>query len=229
VEVSETNYVGTINLAEACYHEVPSFKQFIFAGTSEEYGMALRDKTKKISENSELQPNSPYAVAKVASDMYLKYMHSAYQFPYTILRPFNTYGRTDNTHFFIERTITQMLNADTVHLGDSEAIRDWLYVDDHVDGYLKSLGNKKAIGEEIQLCTGKGYTTKETAELIATLTGFKGKIIWNSTPKRPLDAPILIGDNSKAKRLLSWEPKYTLTEGLAKTINYWKSVKTNSN
>lgn len=229
VEVSETNYLGTINLAEACYREAPSFKQFIFAGTSEEYGMVLKDKSKKILESSELQPNSPYAVAKVAGDLYLRYMHAAYQFPYTVLRPFNTYGRTDNTHFFIERTITQMLNADTVYLGDSEAIRDWLYVDDHVDGYLKALDNKKAIGEEIQLCTGKGYTTKETAEIIAKLTSFEGKIIWNSTPMRPLDAHILIGDNSKAKKLLSWEPKYSLTEGLTKTINYWKETKTHDN
>ena len=60
-----------------------------------------------------------------------------------------------------------MLKQDKVYLGDPDTVRDWVYVDDHVQGYLKALGNKKAIGQEIQLCTGKGYTTKETAELIA--------------------------------------------------------------
>ena len=222
IEVTETNYLGTINLAEACYREVPHFKQFIMAGTSEEYGMTLTDKHKKLTEDSPLHPNSPYAVSKVAADLYLRYMHEAYNFPFTILRPYNTYGRKDNSHFFVERTITQMLKGDTVHLGDKTTIRDWIYVDDHVDAYLKALGNGRTIGEIIQVCSGKGYTTEATANIIAKLTNFKGKIIWNATPRRPLDARILIGDNSKAKKLLGWMPKYNLEMGLKKTIGYWK-------
>ncbi len=225
IEISDTNYIGTINLAEACYREVPGFSQFIFANTSESYGMTLKSKSGKLTEESEFNPNSPYAVAKVACEMYLRYMGQAYRFPYTAMRPFNTYGRKENAHFFIERTITQMLAGETVHLGDPETVRDWLYVDDHVDGYMKALGNKKAVGESINLCTGRGYTTKETADIIAKLAGFSGKIVWNSTPRRPLDARILIGDNSKAKKLLGWEPRYQLEEGLGKIIEYLKSKK----
>ncbi len=222
IEVTETNYLGTINLAEACYREVPHFKQFIMAGTSEEYGMSLKNTKEKLVETSLLHPNSPYAVAKVASDTYLNYMRQAYKFPSTILRPFNTYGRRSNNHFFIERTITQMLTGKRVYLGDKDTVRDWVYVDDHIDAYTKALGNKEVIGETIQICTGKGYTTEKTANIIAKLTNFKGEIIWNSTPKRPLDAQILIGDNSKAAKLMNWKPKYSLEEGLKKTISYWK-------
>jgi nucleoside-diphosphate-sugar epimerase len=222
VEVTQANYIGTINLAESCHRYVPNFKQFIFAGTSEEYGTTSLTKKDILKEESALSPNSPYAVAKVASDMYLKYMHIAYDFPVTILRPFNTYGRTDNKHFFIERTITQMLSNGEVHLGDPAAVRDWLYVDDHVDAYLKALGNKKAIGETINICTGTGYTTKETADIIAKLTYFKGEVHWKSTPSRPLDAKVLIGDNKKAKKLIGWEPKYTLEEGLKRTVEHWR-------
>ena len=224
IEVAETNYVGTINLAEACYREVPHFKQFIMAGTSEEYGMTLKDRRKKLTEDSPLHPNSPYAVSKVASDFYLRYMYEAYNFPFTILRPYNTYGRRDNSHFFVERTITQMLKGKKVYLGDKSAVRDWIYVDDHVDAYVKALGNTKVVGETIQVCTGKGYSTEETATIIAKLTGYRGDIVWNATPKRPLDAPILVGDNSKARKLLGWEPKYTLEEGLKKTIEHWNKV-----
>ncbi len=223
IEVGETDYLGTVNLAEACYRNANNFKQFIFAGTSEEYGTTLKDKSEVLTEESELNPNSPYAVAKVASDLYLKYMHKAYNFPFTVLRPYNTYGRKNNAHFFIESTISQMLKQGEVYLGDPSAVRDWMYVDDHVDGYLKALGNEKAIGEVIQLCTGKAYTTKETAELIAKLTDFKKNIFWNSTPRRPLDAYVLRGDNSKAKMLLGWEPKTNLEEGLKKTIDYLKN------
>ena len=225
IEVNEANYLGTINLAESCYRDVPHFKQFLFSGTSEEYGLALEKKEDKINEGTELKPNSPYAISKVASDLYLRYMGMAYRFPYTILRPFNTYGRKDNKHFFIERTISQMLRNPNgkIYLGDPDTIRDWVYVDDHVDAYLKALGNVKAIGEVIQFSTGKGYTTKETAELIAKLTDFRGEIVWHATPERPLDARILIGDYSKVNGLLGWEPKYGLEEGLKKTIEYWRS------
>ena len=223
IEVTEADYLGTINLAESCYRDVPHFKQFIFAGTSEEYGTTLQDPKHKLNEDSALSPNSPYAVAKVASDLYLRYMYLAYKFPYTIIRPYNTYGGINNTHFFVERAVTQMLSQETVSLGDPDAVRDWVYVDDHVEGYLKALGNPKAIGESIQLCTGKGYTTRETAELIAKLTGFKGRIHWNTTQKRPLDAKVLIGDNSKAKQLLGWEPKVSLEDGLKRTIDHYKN------
>ena len=224
IEVTEANYLGTVNLAEACYREVPHFKQFIMAGTSEEYGMTLTDRNKKLNEDSALHPNSPYAVAKVASDLYLKYMNEAYNFPFTIMRPYNTYGRRENAHFFVERTITQMLKGDVVRLGDKSTVRDWIYVDDHVDAYVKALGNKKAVGQVIQICSGKGYTTEETAKIIAKLIGFKGRIVWDSTPRRPLDAKVLIGDNLRARRLIGWKPKYTLQEGLKKTIKYWTEI-----
>lgn len=224
IEVSEVNYIATANLAEACYREVPNFKQFLLAGTSENYGMSLKGNNTKLTEESELVPNSPYAVAKIASEYYLRYMGLAYSFPYTIMRPFNTYGRTDNSHFFIERTITQMLKGGDVTLGDPNTVRDWVYVDDHVNGYLRALGNKNAIGQILNIGTGKAYTTKETADIIAKMIGYKGRIKWNTTPKRPLDAAFLIGDSAKAKRLIGWEAQYTLEEGLKKTIEYWRGA-----
>ena len=220
-EVSNANYLGSVNLAEACRQE-GNLKTFITAGTSEMYGMTLTNRYSYLDERDKLTPNSPYAVAKAAFSSYLKYMHMAYGFPFIEMRPFNTYGRKKNTHFFIERTITQMLTGKEVRLGDKSAIRDWLYVDDHVEGYLKALKSSKAIGESINLCTGIGYTTEETASIIAKMLDFKGTIKWNSSDCRPLDAKILIGSNTKAKMLLNWEYKYHLPEGLKKTIDYWR-------
>ena len=229
IEVSEVNYLGSINLAEACRQEANNLKQFMVAGTSEEYGMSITSNDKKLSESSKLIPNSPYAVAKVAVDNYLNYMGLAYDFPYTIMRPFNTYGRIDNKHFFIERTITQMLTQNKVYLGDPEAIRDWVYVDDHVDAYVKALGNDKAIKETFNICSGVGYTTRETAEIIAKLIGFKGETMWMQTPPRPLDAKVLIGDNSKAITYLGWKQQYSLEVGLRKTIDCWENIIQKSN
>jgi len=223
IEVMEANFMGTINLAEACLREVHTFKHFLFAGTSEEYGN--QEKT-PVVETAELHPNSPYSVSKVAADKYVRYMRDAYEFPVTVLRNFNTYGRKDNTHFVVERTIVQMLEGKTVRLGDPTPIRDLIYVDDHVNSYLTCLENEKAMGETINFCTGRGVSVGEVVEKISEIVNFKGEILWNCIPKRPLDIAVLVGDNRKAKQLLNWQPQYTLEEGLKLTVEYWKEALT---
>ena len=220
IEVIETNFLGTVNLAESCLREVPHFKHFLFAGTSEEYG---NQKNVPIKETSELHPNSPYAVSKVAADEYLQYMRDAYDFPVTILRNFNTYGRRDNTHFVVERTIAQMLQKKTVRLGDPTPIRDFMYANDHVNSYQTCLGNGKAMGGIFNFCTGRGVSIAQLTELIKELTDFEGDVVWDTIPKRPLDIAVLVGDSSKAKQLLGWEPKFTLEKGLKLTIDFWRN------
>lgn len=227
-EVIQINHLGTVNLAESCLRETPHFKHFLFASTSETYGNGPSPRTEETPQN----PNSPYAVSKLASEKYLLYMRDAYNFPVTILRNFNTYGRKDNTHFVVERAIVQMLQDPVVRLGDPTAIRDLMYVDDHVNAYLACLGKEAAKGEVFNFCTGRGVSIKELAGRIATLTHFAGEIQWNSIPARPLDIQELVGDYSKAKKSLGWEPKYTLEEGLKLGVSYWTSkvgVKTPSN
>ena len=142
-EVMGTNLYGTINLAESCLREVPSFKHFLFASTSETYGNGPVPKTEDTKQN----PNSPYAVSKHAAEKYLLYLREAYDFPTTIFRNFNTYGRKRNTHFVVERIISQMLDNKEIRLGDPTPVRDFLYVDDHINSYKTCLNNDKAKGE----------------------------------------------------------------------------------
>lgn len=219
-EFLDTNLQGTVNLSEACLREIPHFRHFLFAGTSEEYGNQAKF---PIEENAELRPNSPYAVSKVAADNYLRYMHEAYDFPVTILRPFNTYGRKNDMHFVVERIIYQMLQNSTIQLGDPTAIRDFMYVNDHVNAYLTCLENPKAIGDVFNFCTGYAVSIKELAELLSKLTHFSGEVLWGTIPARPLDINKLFGSYEKAKKVLGWQPKCSLEEGLKKTIEFWKS------
>lgn len=218
-EVIETNFLSTVNLAEACLREIPHFKHFLFASTSETYGNGPSPK----NENTRQNPNSPYAVSKIACEKYLLYMRDAYGFPMTIHRNFNTYGRKDNTHFVVERTIVQMLREDIVKLGDPTPVRDFQYVDDHVNSYLTCLDNPKAKGEVFNFCTGRGTSIKQLVDLISKLTNYKKEIIWNTIPARPLDIKELVGNYTKAKQLLGWKPKFTLDEGLRHTVEFWKN------
>ncbi len=216
-EVLDANLGGTINLAEACLREIPHFRQFLFASTSETYGNGPVPK----SEATEQRPNSPYAVSKLAAEKYLFYMRDAYGFPVTVLRPFNTYGRKDNVHFVVERIVVQMLNGGSLELGDPEPIRDLLYVDDHVNAYLSCLGNERAIFEVFNFCTGRGISVGRLVDLLRDITGFRGDVFWNTIPQRPLDINTLIGDNSKAERILGWRPTVRLEDGLRVTVEYW--------
>jgi len=219
-EIIEVNFYGTVNLAEACLHYIPHFKQFIFASSSEVYGN--QDKF-PISENFTPKPNTPYAISKFASEKYLIYLHNAYNFPITIMRPFNTYGRKKNRHFIVERIITQILEGkNVINLGNPDAIRDLMFVEDHVNAYLKVLDNPKARGETFNFCTGRKVSIKQLVEIINDLVNWGGRVAWNTIPHRPSDISCLIGSWKKAKKILNWEPKWKLEDGLLQTIEYWR-------
>jgi len=217
-EVMEVNLTGTLNLAEACLREVAHFRQFLFASTSETYGNGPVPKTEETPQH----PNSPYSVSKLAAEKYILYMRDAYGFPVTVLRPFNTYGRKDNTHFMVERMVVQMLRGDVVKLGDPTPVRDLIYVDDHVGAYLSCLGNEKAIGEVFNFSSGRGITVQGVLDLLKQIIGFRGEIIWDTIPRRPLDIQILCGDSAKAAKILGWHPTVTLEKGLRLTVDYWR-------
>jgi nucleoside-diphosphate-sugar epimerase len=218
-ETIKTNLLGTVNLAEVCT-KFPDIEQFIFASSAEVYGVS-KNKIKKESDG-ELVSNSPYAVSKLAAEKYLIYLYKAFDFPITIFRPFNSYGRKRDTWFVVERIITQMLKGDTCYLGDPEPVRDLLYVEDQLTAYLYALGNSKAIGEIFNISSGRGVSIGELAEKIRDLTRFKGKIVWSTLPKRALDIQVLIGSNEKIKRVLGVPEPIPLEEGLKRSIKYWK-------
>ena len=111
-----------------------------------------------------------------------------------------------------------------IKLGDPTPFRDFVFEDDLLSAYILAAesNNKKILGESINIGTGKSLTIKQLAEKIRKITGYKGKIKWNSFPKRALEIPKIEVDNSKAKKLLKWKPKYTLDQGLKITASYNK-------
>ena len=222
-ELMETNFLATVNLAESAMRDDDNLRQFIFAGTSECYG---NQTDFPIKEDARFYPNSPYGVSKVAAVKYLRYMYDAYHFPVTIIFPFNSYGNVLRTHFVVEKILSQMLNGDKeVHLGDPEPVRDFVYGTDHANGYVKALGNKEAIGETFNICTGEGIKIKDLAQKCAEMTYYQGDIVWGTIPARPLDIMTLIGDNTKASKILGWKPLVGLDEGLKLTIKQLKEKK----
>ena len=222
-EVLDTNFMGTVNLAELCMRNIPNFQQFIFASSAEVYGTCKQ--LDKKESNLGVKPNSPYSISKYASEKYLTYMHEAYNFPATIFRFFNSYGRKHDRWFVVEKIIYEMLRKKKCSLGDPEPVRDFLYYTDQLEAYLAALENKKSIGQIFNVSSGSGVSIKELANKIAKLTNFSGKVEWRSMPRRPLDIMHLVGNNEKIQRILKVPKPISLDEGLKKTIKWWRDVK----
>lgn len=221
-EVSEVNYVGTVNLAEANRKYNPNLKLFVMASTMETYGH--QDPLKgAFTENTVQKPMAPYAVAKIACEYYLRYMEYAYKFPFTIFRQTNAYGRTDNDFFVVERIITQMLDGKECNLGEPEPVRNFIWIDDLIDLYKVTLQKYDDARGNV-FCTGpdNGITIRELAEMVREKTGFDGTINWHTIPKRPGEIYYLNSTPKKAKKVLGWEPKVGLSEGLDRTIEIWR-------
>lgn len=224
-EVFNVNFLGVVNMAEAARRGLPNLKRFIFSGSVEEYGIQTKF---PIKESAELHAASPYAVAKIASEKYLRYLFDAYGFPAIIFRNANSYGRRYNHQFVIESIIYQMYKGKSpIKLGNPIPVRDFVFEPDLLSAYVLATesNNKKILGESINIGTGKAITIRDLAKKIAKITGYKGKIKWNSFPKRQLEIPRLQIDNAKAKKLLKWNPKFSLCEGLRITASFYAPKK----
>lgn len=223
VSFQSVNYDGTVNLIEKA-KDLPNLELFVFASTMETYGAVPKAEWKPFDEKTTQYPNAPYAVAKVGCEYYLQYAKRSYNFPFTILRQTNTYGRKDNDFFVVEQIITQMLkNPDEINLGYREPYRNFLYINDLIELYSTVLKNVDLAKDEI-FCTGpdNAIQISKLASLIAEKLNWHGKINWGTKPKRVGEIYYLNSTAEKAKRILGWEPKVSLEEGLDRTIQIWK-------
>lgn len=220
-EVTETNYVGTINLAEAALRECPNLKRFVYASSMETYG--FQDKREAFVETDEQRPACPYAVAKVAAEKYLQYLHYAHKFPAVSFRQTNAYGRKENDYFVVEAILTQMLRGGEVNLGDPRPVRNLLFIDDLVALYKTVMFFKSTVIDGHVFNTGpdNGVSICALANLCANVTGWEGKFNWYTRPLRPGEIFYLNSSAQKAKDMLGWEPKVGLEDGLARTAALW--------
>ena len=229
------NYLATLNLAEAAL-EIKNFEKFIFASTMETYGwQPIR---KPFTENLPLHPDSPYALSKVAAEKYIQMLNRSFGFPAIILKLCNTFGRKNERGYIVEYLITEMLKGKSPQVGTPEAVRDLMYVSDHVSAYLKALeftlpgpkeikriSEKNPIAFTFNIGNGYEFTIREVAQKIGKMIGFEGEIktgFPKDYPWRPSVAPYLSLNASYAHQLLRWRPEVSLEEGLQKTIDYWK-------
>jgi dTDP-glucose 4,6-dehydratase len=230
-EYQQANFIGTMNVAHSLLElQDPQTRKLIAASTAEVYGIQSQG---LLTEDLPLLPSSPYAVSKAAGDLYLRMMFNSFDLKGTVLRPTNSYGRKFDPSFIVEYLVTQMLKGQKIYIGSPDSVRDYMYVDDHVEGYALAMRNPKANGQVYNVGTAVGTSNKELAFMIADKIGFaKGDVVLGSYPPgypyRPhvSDQPSILLDSTKIRKELNWTPKVSLSDGLDKVIAHFrKSIK----
>lgn len=220
------NFVGTCNLIHAILKRAPSAR-LVAATSAEVYGWQAREPVK---ENARLCPSSPYGVSKAAADEYIQMAMRVYGLRATVLRCNNTYGRKEDSKFFIEYAISSMLRGEPVYVGTPGHIRDYMYVDDHLNAYLLAMENNDAVGNVFNVSPGNPISNIEVIKRIAKILGFTKEVVTGSYPPgypmRPgrVDTDYIVLDSSNIRARLGWKPTVTLDEGLKRTIELWKKV-----
>ncbi len=216
VETVETNLLGTMNILEACRK---TGAKLIHTSTSEVYGTALQV---PIDENHPLQAQSPYSASKIAADKLVESYYRSFDVQTVTVRPFNTYGPGQSNRAVIPTIITQALAGNVVKLGNLEALRDFTYLDDSVEGFLSAGLTELWNGETYNLGTGEEVSIGSVAELIFKLMGRNPEIEVEAQRIRPEKSEVmrLISNNQKAKDMLRWQPRVGMEEGLRRTIEW---------
>lgn len=230
---SQINYVGTVNLIESS-KDLSNLKLCIFSSTMETYGWQPESDLIKehkpftlpvFNEETAQNPNAPYAVAKMACEMYFKYAKRAYNYPFCAIRQTNSYGRVDNDFFVVEQIISQMLkNPNEINLGYKDPYRNFLFIEDLVDLYEVILSKHEQAEGEI-FCAGpnNAISIANLVYIIANKLDWNGTVNWNTKPARPGEIYVLNSTPEKATKLLGWYPKTQLSDGLDKTIDIWRN------
>lgn len=216
-EVVEANVIGTLNVLMAA--RTHKTARVIHTSTSEVYGTALRI---PIDEDHPLQGQSPYSASKIGADKLVESFVRSFDVPAVTIRPFNTYGPRQSARAVIPTIISQALTRDTIFLGDLTPTRDFTYVADTADGFVRAATAEGVIGETMNLGNDREISIGELAQLIIKLTGRNVELKTDPARMRPTGSEVrrLHADNRKAKTKLEWAPRTSFEVGLHNTIEW---------
>ena len=213
----EINTKGTLTLLNLCLDS--NIKKFINSSSSSVYGKV---KYLPFDEEHPTNPVSPYGVSKLSAEHYCKVFYEVYGLKTINLRYFTIYGPRMRPDLAISIFTRKALQNKSIEIfGDGSFTRDFTYVEDVVDLNMKCLRSNNADGETINVGSGERITILELAKKIIKINKSKSKIVFSDRKKGDMEHTL--ADISKAKKLLGYDPKYGLDEGLRKFSEWMKN------
>jgi NAD dependent epimerase/dehydratase len=217
----DTNIIGTLNMCQAARENGVS--RFLHTSTSEVYGTA---QYVPIDEKHPKQPQSPYSASKIGADAMAMSFYHAFNFPVTVIRPFNTYGPRQSARAIIPTIITQIIAGQkTIKIGDLTPTRDMNYVKDTCNGIVLIAEHDNTIGKEINICSNSEIAMGEILNKIKNIMKSKLDCKSESQRIRPVGSEVyrLFGDNSLIKELTGFNSEYSMDQGLKLTCDWFIS------
>jgi len=215
--IMEVNLEGTVNLIDCC--KKFDYDLFVNSGSSSEYGL----KPQAMREDDTLEPFSPYGVSKAMAGLYAQKTAQDCRKPIITLRLFSPYGYFEDYNRLIPTVILSCLRGQNIKLSSLHSVRDYIFIDDVVDAYLKAFEcRKKIAGIIFNIGSGTQYKIEDVVKKIIRLTGSKVKPVWGSLKNPRIEPARWQADISLARKELHWLPGYTLDKGLAKTIEWFR-------
>ena len=212
-----TNIIGTVNLLKlSLKYEVD---RFMHISTDEVYGTIEED---SFTEQSNYNPRNPYSASKASSDHFVKAFHNTYGLPVIITNCSNNYGPRQYKEKLIPQTILNLLEGKKIPVyGDGKQVRDWLYVQDHCEALVEvwsrgRVGQKYNIGGE---CEVKNI---DLVRMILSYLNMQEDMI-EYVEDRPGHDRRYSTSISKVRHEIKWAPRFTLEQGLEKTIKWYES------
>jgi NAD dependent epimerase/dehydratase len=216
-EVVETNVMGTLNILMAA-RELGTGR-VVHTSTSETYGTA---QYVPIDEKHPLQGQSPYSASKIGADKLVESFYRSFGVPVATLRPFNTYGPRQSARAVIPTIIVQALVLDQIRLGALEPQRDFTFVEDTVDGFLRIGFCADVVGQMINIGSEDCISIGDLTRKILGLIGRDLPVLSEDQRLRPSQSEVmrLHANSEKARDLLGWQPRTSLDDGLQRTIDW---------
>lgn len=216
----DTNVKGTLNIVQAA--KDLGIERVLVTSTSEVYGTA---QFVPITELHPKQPQSPYSASKIGADSIADSFYRSFDLPLTIVRPFNTYGPRQSARAVIPTIITQLLNGmEDIKLGDITPTRDLLFVRDTANGFVEIAKADSLIGHEVNIATQSEISVGDLASEMIKQINPNARIVQDEQRLRPAKSEVfrLFGSNEKLKQHTGWQQQYSLEQGIAATIEWFR-------
>jgi len=213
----QTNVNGTANVLNAALEY--GVERFIHTSTSETYGTA---QYQPIDEAHPLVGQSPYSASKISADKLAESYFLSFDLPVSTIRPFNTYGPRQSARAVIPTIIAQALKSSELQLGSTTPKRDFNFVDDTVAGFIAVASDDRAIGEVINIGSGRTVSIADVVEQVGDIVSRSLEVRTDESRVRPerSEVGLLLADIGKAQRLLGWSPQVSLRDGLERTVEW---------
>lgn len=217
-EVIDTNVLGTSNVLLAA-REHDQIERVTLTSTSEVYGSA---RYVPMDEEHPVQPQSPYAATKIAADALGISFHRSFSVPVVIVRPFNSFGPRQSARAVIPTIIAQALGERPLRLGSLDTSRDFTFVRDTAEGFLRVTASDACVGEVVNLGTGCQIKIGDVVRQVGEIVGHELAVETDERRLRPKTSEVshLEADASKAKRLADWQPQTSFADGLRETVEW---------